>query len=146
MKKMTNQAYNDMIKDASPPSKLGQHLVASFCVGGLICVIGQFLQTFFLSRGMEEVSASSAASISLIFIAALLTAMNVFDDIAAFAGAGTLVPITGFSNATVSPAMEFKTEGLVLGVGAKMFTISGPVIVYGTVSSILAGIVYYCMR
>ena len=144
--KITQKEYADILKEVSPDSPLGLDMLKAFVVGGIICTIGQCFLNFYMKILQERELASTATSISLIFIAAVLTACNVFDNIAKFAGAGTLVPITGFSNAVVSPAMEYKTEGYILGVGSKMFVIAGPVIVYGTASSVIAGLIWMIIR
>lgn len=144
--KITQKEYADIIKEVSPDSPLGPDMLKAFVVGGIICTIGQCFLNFYMKILQERDLASTATSISLIFIAAALTACNVFDSLAKFAGAGTLVPITGFSNAVVSPAMEYKTEGYILGVGSKMFVIAGPVIVYGTASSVIAGLIWMIIR
>lgn len=132
-----------MVKIASKPSPKIRDFIFAYISGGFVCVIGQLLFEAFTNFGLEEINARGLVCVSLIFIAAVLTAIGVFDDIAKFAGAGVLVPITGFSNAVVSPAIEFKNEGFVLGVGAKMFAIAGPVIVYGTVAAVLYGVIYW---
>lgn len=132
-----------MTKKASPNSSVWKDCLMAFLFGGMICTLGQALFALYQQAGLDEKDARSVVSVTLIFIAALLTALNVFDNIAKHAGAGTLVPITGFANAMVSPAIEFKTEGFVTGVGAKMFVIAGPVIVYGISASILYGIILY---
>ncbi len=119
-----------------------RNAIAAFFVGGGICVLGEGLRVLFLSFAMSDKNAALAATISLIFLSALLTALGVFDRIARFAGAGTLVPVTGFANAVVSPAMDNKSEGLVLGVGAKIFTVAGPVILFGVLSGALYGLIY----
>ncbi len=146
MNKITQKEYADILKEVSPDSTLGPDMLKAFVVGGIICTIGQCFLNFYMKILQERDLASTATSISLIFIAAALTACNVFDRLAKFAGAGTLVPITGFSNAVVSPAMEYKTEGYILGVGSKMFVIAGPVIVYGTASSVIAGLIWMIIR
>ena len=120
--------------------------IKAFIVGGLICVIGQFFNNYFLSKGISTDDVGTYVSIVMIFIGALLTGIGVYDKIANFAGAGTVVPITGFSNSIVSPAMEFKKEGYVFGVAAKMFTIAGPVLVYGIGSSWIVGLIYYFIK
>ena len=135
--------YSEMTKKASPPSPKVKDFIWAYCVGGAICVIGQLLLELYTKLGLDEKQVKMAVPVSVIFIAALLTGFGLFDKIARRAGAGTLVPITGFANAVVSPAIEFKNEGFVLGVGAKMFTIAGPVIVYGTVASVVYGIIYW---
>ena len=138
--KMTKDIYGKMAKQASPPSTFVKNSVMAFLFGGAICTIGQGILEGYLMLGMDV---KNAVSITLIGLAAILTAFKVYDNIAKIAGAGTLVPITGFSNSIVSPAMEFKSEGYVLGLSAKMFIIAGPVLVYGIISSIIYGIVLY---
>ena len=142
MQKMSNDEYNKYVQKLAPRSKTAANCLKAFVVGGAICALGQVLLNFF-SKRMTADGAAMATSITLIFLSALLTGLSVYDDIAKHAGAGTLVPITGFANAVVSPAVEFKTEGFVLGMAAKMFTIAGPVIVYGTVASVVYGVVYW---
>ena len=115
----------------------------AFVVGGLICALGQLAMNGYMALGLEKEDAGTAASMSLVVLSALLTGLSVYDDIAKHAGAGTLVPITGFANAVAAPAVEFKTEGFILGVGAKMFTIAGPVIVYGVSASVINGLIYW---
>ena len=138
---MTNEEYNEYIKKKQPRSPLGMDMLRAFLVGGLICAGGEGLRVLYISLGLDKESAGTAVSISLVFLGALLTGLGLYDDIARFAGAGTLVPITGFANAVVSPAIEFKAEGFVTGMAAKMFIIAGPVIVYGTVASVLYGVI-----
>ncbi|MGN1098637.1 MAG: stage V sporulation protein AC [Clostridia bacterium] len=140
---MTNNEYSKMVEDYTKNSPIWTDCLKAFLVGGFICTIGEVFRHIYLSIGLSKTQAGTSVSITLAFIAAALTAMGVFEKIAKFAGAGTLVPITGFSNSVVSPAMEYKTEGLVTGTGAKMFIVAGPVIVYGTVASIIAGLIYY---
>ena len=135
--------YNEMTKKASPPSPKLKDFIWAYIVGGAICVIGQLLTELYMSLELSEKVVKMAVPVSIIFIAALLTGIGVFDKIARKAGAGTLVPITGFANAVVSPAIEFKNEGFILGVGAKIFTIAGPVIMYGTVASVVYGVIYW---
>ena len=115
----------------------------AFWIGGLICVVGQLIMNGFLALELEKTDASTATSMCLVALSALLTGFSLYDDIAKVAGAGTLVPITGFANAVAAPAIEFKTEGFILGVGAKMFTIAGPVIVYGVSASVVYGFIYW---
>lgn len=122
-----------------------KNIILAFIVGGIICTIGQFILNMLLKFGVEEEAAKQWLPIIMIFIGALLTGFGVYDKIASFAGAGTVVPITGFSNAVVSPAIEFKKEGFVFGVAAKMFTIAGPVLVYGIGTSVIIGLVYYVL-
>ncbi|MDO4562684.1 MAG: stage V sporulation protein AC [Clostridia bacterium] len=140
---MNKQQYDKVVKKHSPPSPTLTDTLKAFVVGGLICALGELLKTIYLPLFELEKNASALVSVTLVFAASLLTAVGVFDKIAKFAGAGTLVPITGFSNAMTSSAMEHKSEGAVLGVGAQMFAIAGPVISYGTISSIAAGLIYY---
>lgn len=140
---MTEKEYGDLIQRLSPRSPMGKDLLGAFLVGGVICIIGQALIEFYGRVGLGETEASTAASMTLVALSALLTGLSLYDDIAKFAGAGTLVPITGFANAIAAPAVEFKTEGFILGVGAKMFTIAGPVIVYGVSASVVYGLIYW---
>ncbi len=143
----TNKEYSQLTKKLSPPSPKIKDMVWAFCVGGLICVIGQLLMEFYKTVcGLNEEMTKMLIPVSLIFIAALLTGLKLFHKIAKRAGAGTLVPITGFANAVVSPAIEFKAEGWVLGMGAKIFTIAGPVIAYGTIASVIYGIIYWIYK
>ena len=144
--KMTNQDYGEYVKTKSPNSKTGRNLIRAFLTGGVICCVGQGLNNLYQSLQLNEETAATAASITLVFLGALLTGLNLYDNIAKFAGAGTLVPITGFANSVVAPALEFKTEGYVMGLGAKMFTIAGPVIVYGTAASVIYGLVLVLIR
>ncbi len=138
--KMTNQEYDKMVGKASPASPKLKDFIWAFVVGGLICTLGQLLHDLFGLAGMSETQVKAAVPVTLIFLAALATGLRLFDKLAKHAGAGTLVPITGFANAIVSPAMEFKAEGYVLGIGAKMFTIAGPVLVYGITASVIYGL------
>ena len=137
------QKFNTLSKEIEPKPKLLKNCIHAFWVGGLICVIGQMIYNFFTSYGLPEEQVSGITSIILIFLGALLTGLGIYDKIASFAGAGTVVPITGFSNAIVSPAIEFKKEGFVFGVAAKMFTIAGPVLVYGIGTSVIIGVIHY---
>ena len=138
---MSKKEYNRYVARLAQKSPLGKDLLRSFLVGGLICVIGQLILNGFTALDLSEQDAAAATSVSLVFLSAVLTGLSVYDDIAKFAGAGTLVPITGFASAVVSPAIEFKAEGFVTGMAAKMFIIAGPVIVYGTVASVLYGLI-----
>ena len=138
--------YKQMVKTASPSSPLFKDCLRAFLIGGAICTLGQALGNLYTAIGLMEEIAKPLTSITLIFIAVTLTAIGVFDRIAKFAGAGTLVPITGFANAVASAAIEFKSEGFILGLGAKLFTIAGPVIVYGTVASVVYGVVYWLIQ
>ncbi len=138
---MTNTDYGKYVNGKSKPSPTGKNCLWAFCVGGIICTIGQGLMNMFKSWGLGPDEAGAAVSISLILLAAVLTGLGIFDNIAKHAGAGTLVPITGFANAVVSPALEFKSEGLVMGVAAKMFVIAGPVLVFGISASVIYGLI-----
>ena len=138
---MTNKEYGQYVNSKSKPSPVWKNCLWAFCVGGLICTGGQALGNLYEFLGMQPQAASGAVSVTLIFLAALFTGLGLFDNLAKHAGAGTLVPITGFANAVVSPALEFKSEGLVLGVSAKMFTIAGPVLVFGISASVIYGVI-----
>ena len=144
--KLTESEYGKLAKRRSPNTKLYKTVPAAFLVGGLICCIGQAVLNMYKSLGIPEEQAGTLTSVSLVFLSAVLTGFGLYDKIAKHAGAGTLVPITGFANAVVSPAMEFKTEGYVLGVGAKIFIIAGPVIVYGLAASAVYGIILFAMQ
>ncbi len=138
---VTRQQYKQMTEKASPPSPSTSNYIKAFCIGGLICVIGELITRFWnIVIGLPVKDARSATSVTLIFIAAALTALGWFSPIARHAGAGTLVPITGFANAVVAPAIEFRTEGQVFGTGARIFTIAGPVLVFGICSSVIFGL------
>ena len=137
---MTPQEYQEYVKRLAPKSPIFKDTAFAFFIGGAICALGQLIQNGFLSLGLAKADAGTATSICLIFLSALLTGLNLYNSIARFAGAGTLVPITGFANSIVAPALEFKREGLIPGTCAKMFTIAGPVIVYGTGASVVYGL------
>lgn len=140
---MTEREYGKMVSEMAPKSPMWRDCLNAFWIGGLICTLGQLAVNGYTALGLDKTDAGTAASMSLVALAALLTGLSFYDDIAKVAGAGTLVPITGFANSIAAPAVEFKTEGFVLGVGAKMFTIAGPVIVYGTVASVVYGFIYW---
>ena len=140
---VTDKDYEKLVDAMSPKSPMGRDCFNAFWIGGLICVVGQVFINLYTRWGMEQQDASTAASMTLVALSALLTGLSLYDDIAKHAGAGTLVPITGFANAIAAPAVEFRTEGMVLGVGAKMFTIAGPVIVYGLAASVVYGLIYW---
>ena len=142
MKVESKEDYQKYVDQKTPNSPIFKNCFNAFWVGGLICSIGQIIFEFCKIRGIEESNSYTIVSILLIFLSAFLTSLNVFNRIGKFAGAGSLVPITGFANSIVSPAMEYKSEGYVLGVGAKMFTVAGPVLVYGISSGIIVGIIY----
>ena len=140
---MTEKQYGALVARMAPKSPMWRDCLNAFWIGGLICVVGQIFTNCYGAWGLEKQDAGTAASMTLVALSALLTGLSVYDDIAKHAGAGTLVPITGFANAIAAPAVEFKTEGFVLGVGAKMFTIAGPVIVYGLAASVVYGCIYW---
>ena len=141
--KMTEREYGKLVQDLSPKSPMWRDCLNAFWIGGLICVLGQLILNGYTALGVEKEQAGTAASMTLVALSALLTGLSLYDNIAKHAGAGTLVPITGFANAIAAPAVEFKTEGFILGVGAKMFTIAGPVIVYGVSASVVYGLIYW---
>ena len=140
---MTQKEYGTLVAGMSPRSNIKKDCMTAFFVGGLICTLGQVLITLYGALGIEEQDAALASSISLIALSALLTGLSLYDDIAKHAGAGTLIPITGFANAISSAAIEYRLEGFISGEGAKMFTIAGPVIVYGTAASVVYGFIYW---
>ena len=140
---MTEKQYSQLVDELSPKSPVAKNCLKAFCIGGLICAMGQLFMTGYQAMGLPEKQASTAASMTLVAISALLTGLSVYDDIAKHAGAGTLVPITGFANSISAPAVEFKTEGYVTGLGVKMFTIAGPVIVFGVSASVVYGCIYW---
>lgn len=142
---MNNQEYNQYVSSHAKPSPIWKDMLWAFCVGGAICAGGQGLMALYQNLGASKDDAGTWTSITLIFLASLLTGLGVFDNIAKRAGAGTLVPITGFSNAMVSPALEFKSEGFVTGTGAKLFTVAGPVLAYGISASVIYGIIIYAL-
>ena len=139
--KMTNSEYNKYIQKISPPSSLWANVLKAFVAGGIICCVGQIFIYLFAYFGLDKEDTAAATSITMVFLGALLTGLGIYDRIAKNAGAGTLVPITGFANSIVSPALEFKTEGIVTGMAAKMFVIAGPVLVFGVSASVLYGLV-----
>lgn len=140
---VSKKQYDKMTKKATPPSPWFRDCICAFLVGGSICTFGQFLFNVYLMGGMFEEDARGAASITIIALTAILTGLHAWEKIGKFAGAGALVPITGFANAVASPALEFKSEGYILGIGANMFKIAGPVIVYGVMASVIYGVIYY---
>jgi stage V sporulation protein AC len=143
---VTNREYKKMTEIKSPNSPIVKNLFWAFLVGGAICTIGQVIYNVYEYYGLNQLDSSTATSITLIFLSALLTGLKIYDNLAKRSGAGTLVPITGFANAIVAPALEFKSEGYMLGMSAKMFTIAGPVLVFGIASSILYGLVIWIFR
>ena len=146
MKPMTEKEYEAFIAPHLPPSPILRDTAMAFLVGGLICALGQGITDLSQSMGADSSHAATVTSVTLIFLSALFTGLTLYPKLARFAGAGTVVPITGFANSMVSPAIEYRSEGYVMGVGAKMFTIAGPVIVYGILSGILAGFIYLLAR
>ena len=143
MNNMTNEEYSQYIDSISPKTNSPKNLLMAFLIGGCICTVGQAVLNFYTAQGLDADAASGAACMTMIALGALLTGLGVYDKLANIAGAGTLVPITGFANAVVSPALEFKTEGYVTGTAAKMFIIAGPVIVYGVSASVVYGLIYW---
>ena len=140
---ITKERFSKMVDKTSPNSKVYGNCLKAFIVGGLICLFSQWLTGQYISMGASKELAGTLTLVTLIFIAALLTGIGIFDNLAKFGGAGAIVPITGFANAVAAPAIEFKKEGFIFGVGAKMFVIAGPVIVYGIASSALVGLIYW---
>lgn len=143
---VSKQKYDKMVKKQTKNSPVVKNCVKAFVIGGVICVFGQWLTDTYIGFEIQKKDAQTLTSITLIFIGVLLTALHLYEKIAKHGGAGTLVPITGFANAMSSPAIEFKSEGFILGVGAKLFTIAGPVIVYGTIASVVYGVIYYLLN
>lgn len=140
---VSQKEYGEMVKKASPNSKSCIDIPCAFVIGGLICVIGQALTDFYSYLGFDDRTSAAWCTVTLVFLSALLTGLGVYEKIAKHGGAGTLVPVTGFANAVASPAVEFKSEGFILGLGAKIFIIAGSVILYGTAASVLYGLIYY---
>lgn len=138
--------YAALLARKSPPSPLLRDCVMAFLFGGGICTVGEGVRMFWLSRGMDTDDTAAATAITMVFFGALLTCLHLYDKLAKHAGAGTIVPITGFANAIVSPAIEYKSEGLVLGLGAKLFVIAGPVLVYGITASVIYGLVLFFLK
>lgn len=144
-KDYTNKEYEAFSEAKSKKSPTIKNVFFAFLVGGAICTLGEVIKNFAMNKGMPQDVASTITSISLIFLSVLFTGLDLYDDLAKHAGAGTLVPITGFANAIASPAIEFKSEGYILGVAAKMFVVAGPVIVYGLITSVAAGVIYFLL-
>ena len=143
---ISNSEYDDLISQRAEKSPILKNIILAFIVGGLICTLGQFIFNQMENMGLDRETASTVTSISLIFLGAFLTSINLYSKIGRFAGAGSTIPITGFSNSVVAPAIEFKSEGYVLGIGANMFKVAGPVIVYGITSTVILGLVYYLIH
>ena len=144
--KMSNEEYIKYVEKQNPKSPILLNCIKAFVIGGAICAIGQVFLNIYKALGLDKETASTLVTVTMIFIGALLTGLNIYPKIAKHGGAGTLVPVTGFSNAVSAPALEAKTEGYVLGVGAKIFTIAGPVILFGTLSSVICGIIYFFIK
>ncbi len=142
---MNREEYKQYAEQHMPRSRAGRNMLRAFVTGGLICAVGEALSRFYSSRGLDEEAASTAVAVTLIVLGAALTALGVYDRLAKFGGAGTLVPITGFANAVTAPALEFKTEGKITGTAAKMFVIAGPVIVYGVSAGAVYGLILWLM-
>lgn len=140
---VSNGEYGKMVKRISPPTRKIKNYIFSFVVGGIICTVGQGLRLAYTALGLSEDEITVLVPVSLVTLSGLLTALGVYDKIAVFAGAGTIVPITGFANSVVSSAMEFRSEGKILGTGAQMFRIAGPVIAYGALAAVIYGVIYY---
>ena len=140
---MTEREYNELVKSLAPKSPIVKDCFNAFWIGGLICTIGQLIMNGYIALGIDKETAGTAMSMTLVALSALLTGLSLYDNIAKHAGAGTLVPITGFANAIAAPAVEFKTENWINGVGSKMFIIAGPVIVYGVSASVVYGLIYW---
>ena len=140
---MTEKEYGRLVEDIAPKSPIRKDCLMAFLIGGLICTVGQLIMNGYMALELDKEAAGTATAMTLVAISALLTGLSLYDNIAKHAGAGTLVPITGFANSIAAPAVEFKTEGFILGVGAKMFTIAGPVIVYGVSASVVYGLIYW---
>lgn len=137
------QTFKKMVDKTSPKPNLVVNCIKAFLVGGAICTLGQWILNIYESLEINKVDSSILTSMTLIFLGVFFTAINVYDILGEFAGAGSIIPITGFANSIASPAMEYKKEGYILGVGAKMFTIAGPVLVYGTIASVFVGLIYF---
>ena len=141
--KQQQAAYKQKVQQVSPKPTIVKNVIWAFVVGGLICVLGQFIQNYLIGTGISKKDATGPTAVILVFLSAFLTGLGVYDELGKRAGAGSIVPITGFANSVVAPAMEFKREGFVFGVGAKMFIIAGPVIAYGTATAVLVGLIYW---
>ena len=143
---MTPREYQQYVKERAPKSPIVKDTILAFVIGGLICAAGQLIMNGYLAAGLNREDAGTATSCTLVLISALLTGLNLYNKLGRFGGAGTLVPITGFANAVVSPAIDFKSEGFITGMAAKMFTVAGPVIVFGTLASVVYGVILMLMK
>jgi len=146
LKERKDQQYNDYVKKVTPTHNLWANMAKAFLVGGIICVIGQFILNYAANMGLDKETSGSWCSMLLVLISVILTGFNIYPKIAKFGGAGTLVPITGFANSVAAPAIEYQKEGQVFGIGCKIFTIAGPVILYGVFTSWALGLIYYILR
>ena len=144
--RITNEQYQEMVKTASPNSHLWTDCLKAFCIGGAICAFGEAIAKWYIYMGIDVEKSALLMPVTLIFLAAFLTGVGLYEKLGKIAGAGSVVPITGFANSVAAPAVEFKKEGFIFGVGAKMFVVAGPVIVYGTLTSVIVGIIYYFAR
>lgn len=140
------QRYQNMVKQATPKPPVIKNIIWAFIVGGLICTLGQFFQNTFMDAGIPKKDASVLTSVVMVFLGAFFTGLGVYDELGRRAGAGSVVPITGFANSIVSPAMEFKREGYIFGIGAKMFVVAGPVLVYGMITAFIVGLIYWLIH
>lgn len=143
---ITSKQYQTLTQQYTPKPTIVKNVVRAFFVGGIICLIGQLFVNLFIALGLAQIEASTAATATMIFLGALLTGLGIYDEIGKFGGAGSIVPVTGFANSIVAPAMEFRREGYVMGVGAKLFTVAGPVLVYGIATSIVVGFAYFLLH
>ena len=143
---MTKEEFNEYVNSKAEKSPILKNVFLAFLVGGIICIIGQIITNCMLSKGIEEKEAKTISTILLIFLGAFLTSINLYSKLGKYAGAGSVIPITGFSNSVVAPAIEYKSEGYILGLGANMFKVAGPVLVYGIVSSFIYGVIYYVIK
>ncbi len=143
---MTKDEFNEYVNSKSEKSPILKNVFLAFIVGGIICIIGQVITNCLIHKGIDEKSAKIISTISLIFLGAFLTSINLYSKLGKYAGAGSVIPITGFSNSVVAPAIEYKSEGYILGLGANMFKVAGPVLVYGIFSSFIYGVIYYVIK
>lgn len=146
IREFTKDEYRTYVDKKSPDSKTGRNIARAFVVGGLICILGQVFSNYFKMKGLSTENAANITSSIMVFLGVLFTGLNIYDELGRYAGAGSIVPITGFANSMASPAMEFKSEGYVMGVGARMFVVAGPVIVYGVTASVILGILYFLLK
>lgn len=145
-KEFTKKEYQAYVESKAPKSKVGRNVLRAFVVGGLICIVGQFFANLLTAKGLKPDDVVNITALIMVLVGVIFTGLNIYDEIGRFAGGGSIVPITGFANSIVSPAMEYKSEGYIMGVGARMFVIAGPVIVYGVSASVVAGILHYLLK